>query len=307
MSKIIVDAIQKNGGPKLKLPTVAPTEGQVLSSNISDPNQLEFSNKPANLVGASSWDITASPFIFSRHTRYQNSYSGNWGYTSELGQWYSGNHDAKIGTALGRTPWGQANGGTYNNYSELPSIQYLSSSNGNYSYLRDENEYADSSSRYNYPDALLSVVFVKNTTGADITRPFYFSGSSYWNSGYEGACISTAVPDATNAQILANPSAITTLSQSDVWSYTSNTSNFNISQNITVPAGKTILIFCYSSGHYYTSSNGYIFFMRHELYNFFSDFLTTGLEVDVPRTIKALQNPNKLSYTDTAGKTDIWK
>lgn len=308
MSKIIVDAIQKNGGPKLKLPTVAPTEGQVLSSNVSDPSQLEFSNKPANLVGSSSWDTRSSPFIFTRHTRYQNDGSnGNYGWSSELGQWYSGNHNAKIGTALGRTPWGQANGSNYNNYVEMPQIQYLSSSNGNFSYVRDENEYANTGNRYQYPDALLSTIFVKNKTGADISSTFYFSGSSYWSSGYEGANISIAVPDATNTLIAANSSAITSVSQSDLWSYTGSTPNFTNSVNITVPADKTILIFCYSTPHYYTSSSGYIFFSRHEIYNFFSNFLTTGLEVDVSRTIRALQNPNKLSYTDVAGQTDIWK
>jgi hypothetical protein len=304
MSKIIVDSIQKTGVSKLKLPLVAPQANQILASDVSDPTQLVFVNKPGNTVIPSYYPSVAtySPFIFARQAGYQSDSSGNWGWTSEQGQWYSGYGQQVLQAVTSRTSYGNSNGANYANYPIPPRIEYLSGSNGHWGYVEDQKVYADTSNRYNYPDKLMSVVFVKNTTGANITSTFSFSYASYWNSGYEGSAIYLGTPDATNTQIAANSSAVTTISYSGLHSGTSNTSNTATTVSVTVPADKTVAIICYNSGKYYTSSNNYVFFNKHEIYDFYSIFMQAGLEVDAKRTFRALQNP-----LETSSVVDIWQ
>ncbi|ETZ04395.1 hypothetical protein K737_301232 [Holospora undulata HU1] len=72
--------------------------------------------------------------------------------------------------------------------------------------------------------------------------------------------------------------------------YAASTANIASSANVLIPAGKTVAILLYSSSYYYTTYyNYYTQFMHWYIYNFKSSFLTTGLEVDVDRTLRAWQ------------------
>jgi ABC-type multidrug transport system permease subunit len=71
---------------------------------------------------------------------------------------------------------------------------------------------------------------------------------------------------------------------------------------VLIPAGKTVAILLYSSAYYYTTYyNYYTQFMHWYIFNFRSAFLTTGLEVDVERTLKAWQ------CRGYQNSFDIWK
>ena len=307
MSKLVVNKIQKSGGSGISFPTDSLANNKVLVSSVSNPEQLTFSDYTQQIPSLNHYFETVWPMIFAVNVGYQSDTGGNYGWSSELGQWYSGNIANKVAIATGRHPWSNASGPNYAFYTKPPEIQYFQGSTGRFTYTEEQIVHADSGNRYSYPDKMVSLIFVKNTTGSSITSNFNFSGSAYWSSGYEGACISTLVPNATNTQISTNPSTITSISETDVWSSTSSTPNFSRTQSITIPADTTIGIFFYSSAHYYTSSSGYVFFMRHEIYNLASS-LVSGLVIDIPRTIKCITNPNRLDYTtSTTSKTDIWK
>jgi hypothetical protein len=158
---------------------------------------------------------------------------------------------------------------------------------------------SDSTSRdqiYYYPYAALGVMFVKNTTSSDITRTLNFVGTSYWSSGYEGAGAFVGTPDNTNK------SRISKITWKNVYQYTSSSSRFAASGNVEIPAGKTVAVLLYTSSYLDSrgkvsegmlSGNVYIYgqFIQWGIYNIRSNFLTTGLEIDVERTLKAWQCP----------------
>lgn len=305
MSKIVVDTLQNSGGAGISFPTAAPVNGQVLASVTGNPGQLGYTAMPATPTVTNPWPTGIRPVLFAINTCYQNGATGSYGWSSEQGQWYNGQGATKLSIGTGRTAYSWSNATNYSNYSQKPMLSYLTADSGNFAYAREQTTVQNSSNQYNYPDKLLVTLFVKNTTGSDITSTFYNAGACYWNSGYEGANVCIAVPDATNTQIAANANAITSLNYTDIWSYSTNNSAYAVSNSITVPADKTIAIIVYTSGRYYSSNYGYYFQNFIKVYNM-NSFLVAGLEVDAARTIRAIQNPNRLGNTTTA-LYDIWK
>jgi len=306
-SKIVVDTIQKNGGPAIKLPAAAGSNGQILASNTADPTELVFLNKPADVSADGGISSSSLPIIFARNVGYQQDNTGNYGWSSELGDWRSSGSIPTIASiTLGRTYYNAANNGNYANYYFTPRLEFIQGTTGRFCYTQHDSVYADSSNRYTYPDKMLSLMFIKNTTAANITSTFSSGGSSY-STTYGGAQVYTLTPNANNTAIAANTSVISSITQTQAWTYSTTNANYIATTSITIPADTTIGIGMFTSGKYHTSySQSYNLHMRHEIYNFTS-FLTAGLVVDVPRTLRALQNPNKLAYDASTNGADIWK
>ncbi|RDD34042.1 putative phage related protein [Wolbachia endosymbiont of Cylisticus convexus] len=97
-------------------------------------------------------------------------------------------------------------------------------------------------------------------------------------------------------------SRISKIMWKNVYQYTSSDSKLAGSGNVEIPAGKTVAILLYTSSYLYSrtkvsegvlSGNVYTYgqFIQWGIYNIRSNFLTTGLEVDVERTLRAWQCP----------------
>lgn len=304
MTKLVVDQIQKLGGPVLTLPAASPTNGQYVSSTAV--GQLGFTAAPTVTPGTPAVADTSLPYIFAVNTGYYSDDTGNYGWTSELGQWYSNNSSYgayMLGIATGRHDFGSDNGPNYTSYIYPPELFFMRGSRGETMYAEDVTRYANTSTRYSYPDKMLTVVFIKNSTSSDISSTAYYAGSSYWGSGYEGGQLFTMTPNGVNS----NPSSITSLAYQSLWNYTSNTHRFATSASFTVPADKTIALVLYTSGYFYADSSGYHSMHANGFYNMVSNTLVTGLSVDVPRTLKAISNPNRVGGASLAGLSEIWR
>ncbi len=238
------------------------------------------------------------PFLFGILNRYNDyGWSDDNGYfKTELGQWYK--DTAKTDYMLQLLAGSNTYDCTYSSFYHPPQLYFLQGSNGKFLYRKAFLRRSHSSDQYSYPYALLGVIFVKNTTNSDKTRTLHFSGSSRWSSGYEGAGLFVGTPSHVNT----NKLAISGITWTNIYNYSTNSAVFSSSNNITVPANKTIAILFYTSPYFYTSDyHHYSWFMRWSIYNFRSNFLTTGLEIDVERTLKAWQCPG-LSNTH-----EIWR
>lgn len=231
------------------------------------------------------------PFLFGVLNRYNEYNYGVGEWTSELGQWYTNNahwaFDLLCGTHGEST--------NYSGFYRMPSIQFLQGNNGRFNFKEQFNRYTHTSNQYTYPYAALGVFFIKNTTGSSMNRTFYHGGSAYWSSGYEGAALWVGTPNDTDA----NKESISSISWNAAFNTTSNTHDWGgQSTTVTIPAGKTVAVMLYTSAHYFAGpSSFYAQFLGWYIYNFRSNFLTTGLEVDFERTIKAWQQGNGLSQT----------
>jgi len=234
------------------------------------------------------------PFIFGVISRYGDGAGGYGVFTSELGQFYNGQALNQLRLISGYHGWGAS----YRAFNVPPSIQFMSGSNGQFIYRNFSSRYANWGNEYNYPRALMGVIFVKNTTDKAITRNIWFGGSSSSNTGYGYMGVNVLIPNNTNA----NAAKITSLSQSNRWNYTGNTWGNGANVSIVVPANTTVAVMLYASEFFPTSwGNSYYFFGNFALQNM-RNFFGNGLEVDLERTIKAHANPG-----GSANPVDIWK
>ncbi|RDD35492.1 hypothetical protein Wcon_00336 [Wolbachia endosymbiont of Cylisticus convexus] len=247
----------------------------------------------------------ALPFLFGVLSR-KNNYFGHGTFTTELGQWSS--DVTKTDYMLQLLAGSHTYDTDYVSFYRPRQLSFIEGNKGTFIYGESYTS-SDSTSRdqiYYYPYAALGVMFVKNTTSRNITRTLNFVGTSYWSSGYEGAGAFVGTPDNTNK------SRISKITWKNVYQYTSSSSRFAGSGNVEIPAGKTIAVLLYTSSYLDSrgkvsegmlSGNVYIYsqFIQWGIYNFRSNFLTTGLEVDVERTLKAWQCPG-LSNT-----YEIWR
>lgn len=303
MSKLFVDQIQKTGGPALTLPNVGASGTQYLKTDASG-NLMWVSGPSASQASVTSMTPAgSSPMLFCRFNNYTNAYHVGSGftYTTELGTWH--NTAAAGETILGVITGRNTASRNYLTQFETPTrLVYITGSRGDFSYTRHEGQlYQESTNMYSYPDRLLGVAFIKNTTASPITTTFYFAGTSYWNSGYEGASAFTCVPNATNTQISANPAAITSFTTTLAYSRGAD-GTFTGSFSATIPADTTIAVVYHTSVRYLNNSGGYCFDAYFNPYDMFTTTLSTGLVVDIDRTNRALYNPLKSSSL-----YDIWK
>ncbi|WP_374698707.1 hypothetical protein [Wolbachia endosymbiont (group B) of Limnophora tigrina] len=224
------------------------------------------------------------PLLFGVISR-NNDYT--WGYghfTTELGKWYL---DTSYTNNMFSLIVGCHNYNTsYVSFYKPPSIYFMQGKNGTFIYRKLYSRYTISENHFKYPYALLGIIFVKNTTSSEITRTLNFVGSAYWNSQYEGAGLFVGTPNNTNT----NKGQISSISWQNIYNLGSSSSGFSNSGSIIIPSEKTVAVLFYTSPYYYKSSNNYYTqFMQWGIYNFRSNFLTTGLEIDVERTLRAWQ------------------
>lgn len=267
--------------------TTGQTQLQALNtlvSNFSSINDVPANSTIMTEVRNRNMIETGSlPFIFGILSR-QNDYWGYGDLTSQLGVWY--NNVANADNMLQLLAGSHAQTTNYAGFYKPPQLHFLQGSAGNFIYKEMYVKYAVSTNEYTYPYAGLGVIFIKNTTAADITRTVSFGGSTYWSSGYEGMGLFVATPNNTNA----NKSSISGLTWTNLYNNATSTANIASSASVVIPAGKTVAILLYTSAYYYTGINSYYAqFLHWYIFSFRNGFLTTGLEVDIDRTLRAWQ------------------
>lgn len=267
--------------------TTGQTQLQALNTLVS--NFSSINDVPANSTimtevrNRNMIETGALPFIFGVLSR-QNDYWGYGDLTSQLGVWY--NNVANADSMLQLLAGSHAQTTNYAGFYKPPQLHFLQGSAGNFIYKEMYVKYAVSTNEYTYPYAGLGVIFIKNTTAADITRTVSFGGSTYWSSGYEGMGLFVATPNNTNA----NKSSISGLTWTNLYNNATSTANIVSSASVVIPAGKTVAILLYTSAYYYTGINSYyVQFLHWYIFSFRNGFLTTGLEVDIDRTLRAWQ------------------
>ncbi|MFT4327822.1 MAG: hypothetical protein AB3P07_04375 [Wolbachia pipientis] len=249
----------------------------------------------------------ALPFLFGVLSR-KNNYFGHGTFTTELGQWSSDitKTDYMLQLLAGTHTYDTS----YVSFYRPRQLCFLEGSKGTFIYGESYPRfmYDGFSEQFNmlkYPYAALGVIFVKNTSNVDISKTINFVGSAMWYKdevNYGGAGLFIGTPDKTNTR----KSEISRITWTRIYQHEISSSEFIGSGNIIIPAGKTVTVLLYTSSNlhsegervgetpeFFASEHAYstIYgqFIQWEIYNFRSSFLTTGLEIDVERTLKAWQ------------------
>ncbi|WP_265018050.1 hypothetical protein [Wolbachia endosymbiont (group A) of Coremacera marginata] len=261
----------------------------------------------------------ALPFLFGVLSR-KNNYFGHGTFTTELGQWSSDvtKTDYMLQLLAGTHTYDTS----YVSFYRPRQLSFLEGSKGTFIYGESYPRfmYDGFSEQFNmlkYPYAALGVIFVKNTSNVDISKTLNFVGSAMWYKdevNYGGAGLFIGTPDKTNTR----KSEISRITWTRIYQHEINSPEFIASGNIIIPAGKTVTVLLYTSSNLHsegervgetpeffasehTYSTIYGQFIQWGIYNFRSNFLTTGLEIDVERTLRAWQCPG-LSNTH-----EIWR
>ncbi|WP_353280449.1 hypothetical protein [Wolbachia endosymbiont (group B) of Cyclophora punctaria] len=237
------------------------------------------------------------PFLFGVLGR-KNNYFGHGTFMTELGKWSS--DITKTDYMLQLLAGSHTYDTDYVSFYRPRQLSFIEGSKGTFIYGElYTNSFSGSYDQiYYYPYAALGVVFVKNTTNVNINKTIEFVGSSYSSTEYGGAGLFVGTSDNTNS----NKSSISKIVWKNVYQYTSSDSKLAGSGNVEIPAGKTVAILLYTSSYLYSrtkvsegvlSGDVYTYgqFIQWGIYNIRSNFLTTGLEVDVERTLRAWQCP----------------
>ncbi|WP_143688748.1 hypothetical protein [Wolbachia endosymbiont of Laodelphax striatellus] len=251
----------------------------------------------------------ALPFLFGVLSR-KNNYFGHGTFTTELGQWSSDvtKTDYMLQLLAGTHTYDTS----YVSFYRPRQLSFLEGSKGTFIYGESYPRfmYDGFSEQFNmlkYPYAALGVIFVKNTSNVDISKTLNFVGSAMWYKdevNYGGAGLFIGTPDKTNTR----KSEISRITWTRIYQHEINSPEFIASGNIIIPAGKTVTVLLYTSSNLHsggervgetpeffasehTYSTIYGQFIQWGIYNFRSNFLTTGLEIDVERTLRAWQCP----------------
>ncbi|MFT4314942.1 MAG: hypothetical protein AB3P11_07870 [Wolbachia pipientis] len=251
----------------------------------------------------------ALPFLFGVLSR-KNNYFGHGTFTTELGQWSSDitKTDYMLQLLAGTHTYDTS----YVSFYRPRQLCFLEGSKGTFIYGESYPRfmYDGFSEQFNmlkYPYAALGVIFVKNTSNVDISKTINFVGSAMWYKdevNYGGAGLFIGTPDRTNTR----KSEISRITWTRIYQHEISSSEFIGSGNIIIPAGKTVTVLLYTSSNLHsegervgetpeffasehTYSTIYGQFIQWGIYNIRSNFLTTGLEVDVERTLRAWQCP----------------
>lgn len=230
------------------------------------------------------------PFLFGVLSR-GNNYFGHGIFTTELGAWGSDTIDYMLQLLAGAHTYDTS----YVSFYRPRQLCFLEGNKGTFiygeSYTRFINDSFSSNYQiYEYPYVALGVIFIKNTTSISINETINFVGSS---GGLEKAGLFVGTPD-------TNKSRVT---WKNIYKYIDRSSQFAASGNVEIPGGKTIAVLLCTSSYPHSDmkiSEGVLLggtyktygqFIQWGIYNIRSNFLTTGLEVDVERTLKAWQCP----------------
>lgn len=250
----------------------------------------------------------ALPFLFGVLSR-KNNYFGHGTFTTELGQWSS---DVTKTDYMLQLLAGTHTYESYVSFYRPRQLSFLEGSKGTFIYGESYPRfmYDGFSEQFNmlkYPYAALGLIFVKNTSNVDISKTLNFVGSAMCYKdevNYGGAGLFIGTPDKTNTR----KSEISRITWTRIYQHEISSPEFIASGNIIIPAGKTVAVLLYTSSNLHsgnervgetpeffasehTYSTIYGQFIQWGIYNFRSNFLTTGLEVDVERTLRAWQCP----------------
>jgi hypothetical protein len=218
----------------------------------------------------------ALPFIFGILSRSED-YYGIGTFTTQLGSFTAVENANKI---MGLLTGCHTYDSSYTGFFRPPQLGFFQGTNGTFMHKHLNTVYGYSTNQYYYPHACLGVVFVKNTTDADITKTLSFGGSSGYASGYNGIALFMGTPNEES----------TALEWTKLYSYTSASANQSSTASVTVPAHKTVALLLFTSSHYVTISNShYTLFSHWYMYNVRSVFIKDGLEIDIPKTLRAWQ------------------
>lgn len=238
------------------------------------------------------------PFLFGVLGR-KNNYFGHGTFTTELGKW-SSKTDYMLQLLAGTHTYDTS----YVSFYRPRQLSFLEGSKGTFIYgesypMLIHGSFTNFHLALKHPYAALGVVFVKNITNLKINKTMEFVGSSYSSTEYGGAGLFVGTPDNTNS----NKSSISKIVWKNVYQYTSSDSKLAGSGNVEIPAGKTVAILLYTSSYLCSRTqvsqgmlaSNYVYnygqFIQWGIYNIRSNVLTTGLEIDVERTLKAWQCP----------------
>nr|WP_265036268.1 hypothetical protein [Wolbachia endosymbiont (group A) of Anomoia purmunda] len=236
------------------------------------------------------------PFLFGVLGR-KNNYFGHGTFMTELGKWSS--DITKTDYMLQLLAGSHTYDTDYVSFYRPRQLSFIEGNKGTFIYgeLCTKSFSGSYDEIYYYPYAALGVVFVKNTTNVNINKTIEFVGSSYSSTEYGGVGLFVGTPDNTDK------SRISKIVWKNVYQYTSSDSKLAGSGNVEIPAGKTVAILLYTSSYLYSRTkvsqgmlasnyvHNYGQFIQWGIYNIRSNFLTTGLEVDVERTLRAWQCP----------------
>lgn len=250
----------------------------------------------------------ALPFLFGVLSR-KNNYFGHGTFTTELGQWSS---DVTKTDYMLQLLAGTHTYESYVSFYRPRQLSFLEGSKGTFIYGESYPRfmYDGFSEQFNmlkYPYAALGLIFVKNTSNVDISKTLNFVGSAMCYKdevNYGGAGLFIGTPDKTNTR----KSEISRITWTRIYQHEISSPEFIASGNIIIPAGKTVAVLLYTSSNLHsgnervgetpeffasehTYSTIYGQFIQWGIYNFRSNFLTTGLEIDVERTLRAWQCP----------------
>lgn len=299
MSKLVVDQIQKSGGPALTLPTASGGANSLLANDGS--GNLSFTTLGNLLPGGTTNTVLTNdgsgnlsfktlapvpadnPLIIgtvATSSARQNIYStGEW---TSSGPWTTYQNATAAGSNSTYTTqaWnmflGDGNmtgtGTTENFFSHDYSGEYNReihyAANGRVGDWEKTWFYYDNATSYG--GVTWRVLPIRNTTGAAITTTVYFGYSSY--DTYNGAACGYYTPTGTGT----NYAAITGGTWTQGFSQTSNTITTS-SMSVTVPANTTILVMLVTSHNYQTT---YYFDDSNMFYNLPTTF-STGLVCDL--------------------------
>lgn len=299
MSKLVVDQIQKSGGPSLTLPTtsagiansivVGDTSGNLSFTTLGNllPNGVANSvlktDGSGNLsFGAPSLNPAASSLVIGA-VRSSSAQANTYGYTwSSSGPWTTYQNYQVGSDAVSTTQaWnmflgdGLPQGTTEFMYANNRDNQYqrelIFANNRRLGHVRDM-QYYDNNTTDNYTGVTWMAVPVRNTTSASVSKTFSWGNSSDFSS-YGGSAAALYTPNSTVY------STTTGGSWSQLLSIQNSTNTNGSTFTVTVPANTTVILFLVNTHNYNTTYRFVDYSMLYNLQNSFVDGLVCDLDM----------------------------
>ena len=316
MSKLVVDQIQKSGGPSLSLPTVSAGAANSLMVGAPD-GSLSFTtlgnllpSGSANTVlkndGAGNLSFGASPLNPASSTlvigavrsssAQQNTYQYTW---TSSGPWTT-YQNFQVGSDANTTTqaWNMFLGDGYpsgtsqlmytNNRDNQYQRELTFANNRRIGHTRDM-QYYDNNITDNYTGITWMAIPVRNTSSASVSNTFSWACSSDWSS-YGGSAAALYTP---NSNLLSTTTGGT---WTQLVSY-QNSTNMNTGDfTVTVPANTTVILFL-ANTHQYNTTNRFVdTSMLYNLQNSFAGGLVCDLDM-----LNTLHIARSISNTHTTG------
>jgi hypothetical protein len=250
MGKLIVDQIQKPGGTTFTLPSTA-TNGVVMSDSSGNLTVGAAKLAPLESVNTIGMIVTSSS--------QANTYSGSsWTSDGPGGQTYQARYVGNISGDANSTfqAWnmlmgdGQPDGTSqrlfaYNRNGDILRQPYYAN-NKRLGHMRNV-QYYDSNTTDDYTGLTLSVLPLRNTGSASVTKTVLFYHSSDYSS-YGGAALALYTPTPGVAY-----SAVGGGTWTQPYTYTSSTTLVAATASVVIPGNTTVLLMLATSHQYQTT------------------------------------------------------